>query len=175
MEVWETLFIRTEFQPQQKTLKKNIMGILTNNLQKCSRSYKEWKPPSEKDHQFTAILLMRSMKIGGKNPHIFQSRYCAHSDLNFKSPTKIEKIYLLILIQTFVKNIFNIRMLAGAHFLLSIFKPQVFVKAFFKLDKKWSQAASEMNKREDLRLLWTHSSGTCSMKHHRNSSPKAET
>lgn len=76
------------------------------------------------------------MTIGGKTPDIFQGRYCAHSDLNFKSPTKIEKIYLLILIQTYIKSIFNIRMLAGAHFLLSIFKPQVFVKAFFKLDKK---------------------------------------
>lgn len=44
-------------------------------------------------------------------------------------------------------------MLAGALFLLSIFKPQVLVKAFFKLDKKHSQTTSEMNKRKDLRLL----------------------
>lgn len=38
-------------------------------------------------------------------------------------------------------------------FVLSIFKPQVLVKAFFKLDKKSSQTTSEMNKRKDLRLL----------------------
>jgi len=54
--------------------------------------------------------------------------------------------------QTFVKNIFNIRMLAGTLFLLSIFKPQVLVKAFFKLDKKCSQTTSEMNKRSKTAL-----------------------
>lgn len=64
-------------------------------------------------------------------------------------------------------------MIAGTLSLVSVFKTQVLVKAFFKLEKKHSQSTSETNKRKDPRLLRTHSSGTCSVKHHRNTGPKA--
>lgn len=181
MEVQETPITHRELWLQQQT-HREVADILMSNLQKCSKSNnKEW--------EFSFLLkriICSSQQYYSSGPqkpaikcrHFLRvDMYCAHSDLNFRSPTKTEKNISgdSNFKHTFVKNTCKVSVPTEGLFLLSIFKPQVLVKALFKLDKRRSQTTSEMNKRKDLRLLWTHSFGTCSMQHHRNASLKAET